>query len=437
MDKVRGFAVGAQLGLVSRATLHGAVKDAGDFSDQGRCRVVRFGLTQVVRLVGLVIVLAVVGACGCSGEEDHPPLATDEPLRTLLPAPKEQPNGCFWGYVDQSGQWMIEPQFEGATRFHEGLAAVKVNGQWGYADEGGNLVIKPQYAEANGFSGGLARVAAGPAPYSDDDWLVTASGYGFIDRSGRVIVALEWDDAGDFSEGLAPVMRDSTCGFIDATGELVIPLQFDSAVSFSDGLACAARNGKWGYIDRQGTWVIAPQYGGLLGFGVADETFGLGAGRFKYGLAPVYIDGGVGGQGGTCQYIDKTGRKAFAQVFFQGGEFSEGLAPVQMGSDSGFMWGFIDVSGVLTIKAEYEFAGAEAGAELYLLSYGGFHGGLAAVAKNGRVGYIDASGNIVIQPQFAVGWGFFDGYAYVMRGESTKTQATSWGYIDAAGHSVY
>ncbi|MCL4465053.1 MAG: WG repeat-containing protein, partial [Chloroflexi bacterium] len=255
-----------------------------------------------------------------------------------------------------------------------------------------------------------------------DDHLRAASGYGFINKTGQMVIPAQWDDAGEFSQGLAPVLRGSASGFIDTAGKVVIPLKFQSTDSFSDGLAPAASGGKWGYVDRSGAWVIEPQYAGFVPNAIADETFGLGVGRFQGGLAPVYLKGGVLVDGASCSYIDKTGKVVFNRVFERAGDFSEGLAPVQIDGK----WGFIDASGTMVIKPNFE-QHQSFSLEQYLLGDAGFHEGLAPVALNGKVGYIDKAGKFVIEPQFASGQGFSEGFAYVL------TEATSSEYENEPG----
>ena len=47
---------------------------------------------------------------------------------------------------------MLEPKYEDARSFSNGLAAVKVNGLWGYIDTEGNMVIEPQFFDARDFT---------------------------------------------------------------------------------------------------------------------------------------------------------------------------------------------------------------------------------------------------------------------------------------------
>jgi hypothetical protein len=118
-----------------------------------------------------------------------------------------------YAYVNIKGETVIKPQFDLATEFFEGLAAVNNNGNWGYIDKTGKMVINPQF-----------------------------------------------DFAAKFSEGLAAVMNGGQWGYINNTGKLVIDIKCDFALPFSKGLAIVEIGNKWGCIDKIG------QYKNDLGF---------------------------------------------------------------------------------------------------------------------------------------------------------------------------
>lgn len=80
--------------------------------------------------------------------------------------------GAKAGYIDKSGAFVIEPQFEDARAFSGGLAPAKRKGRWGYIDKHGEFVIRPQYLDAAPFEGGYASVSVWKPvwPWESDIW---------------------------------------------------------------------------------------------------------------------------------------------------------------------------------------------------------------------------------------------------------------------------
>lgn len=56
-------------------------------------------------------------------------------------------NGKY-GFVDQDGNVLIEPQYDDAKSFSNGYAAVKIDGKWGYINRYGEITAAPAYDEA-------------------------------------------------------------------------------------------------------------------------------------------------------------------------------------------------------------------------------------------------------------------------------------------------
>jgi hypothetical protein len=104
-------------------------------------------------------------------------------------APVTVGNKC--GYVDQQGNWVIEPQFVRGSRFSDGLAAVATSGDfgspvnWGYIDKTGATVISPQFSNAQPFEDGLALVERGRGGDQGASRTIL-----YINKSGQVI--REW-----------------------------------------------------------------------------------------------------------------------------------------------------------------------------------------------------------------------------------------------------
>ena len=180
-----------------------------------------------------------------------------------------------WGYIDKTGNTVIEPKFQFGSSFSQGLAVVQFEEKMGYVDQSGRFVIEPQpYESVSGmFFEGLAVV-------KKDNKV------GFIDKTGLTVIDFEYDEVKGFSEGMAAVRLEDKWGFINKDGEPVINYQFEEVKGFSEGLSGVKANEKWGFIDATGKTVVPHK------FDVIDD--------FSKGIAKVSIDEKYG-------YIDKDG----------------------------------------------------------------------------------------------------------------------------------
>lgn len=119
------------------------------------------------------------------------------------------------------------------------------------------------------------------------------------------------------------------------------------------------KTGKWGYIDRTGNYAISPQY--IMAF------------PFNEGLANVRFEGGVEG------HIDSTGRLV---IEGSGGMMRDGIVTI-IKKDNRV---FVDRTGKMLFKAPRDS---------WLVG-----GGLVAFMQNGRMGFMDRKGNVIIQPLY-------------------------------------
>lgn len=148
-----------------------------------------------------------------------------------------------YGYKDEKGNVIINPKYEDASGFYEGLASVELKGKYGFIDESGNVIIPFVYNYATVFSEGLAPV-------------LLKGKYGYINKTGIVVIPFKFENAKIFREGLAYVKLNGRHGFIDKDGDEIIPIKYEDAGLFHEGLVSVKLNGKYGFINMTGEEVI-------------------------------------------------------------------------------------------------------------------------------------------------------------------------------------
>ncbi|WP_369693173.1 WG repeat-containing protein [Capnocytophaga leadbetteri] len=152
-----------------------------------------------------------------------------------------------FGFIDKTGKIVITPQFELAYPFSEGKAAFFNGKQWGYIDTNGSYVINPQFDSAYPFSEGKAV-------------FFSTKNYGYINEKGTIEINPQFDETTNFKEGLALSKQGKSYGYIGEKGNFEINPQFDMGYDFNDGIAFVNTAGKWGVINKKGKYIINPQF---------------------------------------------------------------------------------------------------------------------------------------------------------------------------------
>ena len=323
-----------------------------------------------------------------------------------------------WGFIDRTGRFRIPPRYDGAGQFSEGVAYAYLweggRRREGIVDTSGRFTELPAAnSSAFIFHDGLARFET---PLGQE------RKYGYMDKTGRVVIPLQFDDSGHFSEGLAWVSvfkeRKRLYGFIDKTGKMVIEPQFvHQPGDFVDGLSKVMGQTNSGFIDHTGSFRITVEYEH------ADDSFSEGLLAIIRGDPPrgVYLkrDGEVAIEIPFWQQRTARQRSLYSIRRLQLAPFSEGLAPVL----SFNKLGFIDRTGKVVVEPMFR-------------ETSGFSEGLAAVkiiGSDGRYvwGYIDRAGRFAIAPQFREAHPFAGGLARVATAEGEKQ------LIDGTGKVVW
>ena len=330
-----------------------------------------------------------------------------------------------WCFIDKTGCIIdIEKnsnveEYEEIGDFHEGLCRVStlklrlfdlayhsdnddIAGIWGFVNEEGKIVIEPQYIFANDFEDGFAIVCKGK-------WT--------IDK--------KWDNRCNTGKYWR---EEEKWGAIDKTGKEVIPFIFDEIKYFIDTRDAFIvhyggwQEGHWGVIDNRGNWLADPVFedidyeyqDGLFAFYKEDKWSGdnvpLGIYDVKqkkvifepqFTDVTFYEDGWIRVEvydetlGRTVEkLIDRTGKEKFPSCYSRIYKCKD-CYEVVIDDENGYQQGLVDVNGniILPCSKGIDLSG--------LYSCGICYKQKRYVFKeNGLKGIEDFDGNIIIPAKY-------------------------------------
>ena len=327
------------------------------------------------------------------------------------------------GYIDRSGEFVIDPTLRTAAEFCSGLAcAVPYRSRnLGFIDRGGAWVVAPQASFFGGWSDGVATFNVDGRR---EDGRIVGGAWGWV-GDGRLLCPPRFERVGRFKRELIAVAVGGQYGYADATGTIRVAPRFEWAGDFSaDGVAPAAEGGKEGYIRADGSWLLPPRH---------DAAYPVAEGRalVRDGDAFAYLDlqgnrvsetyddahpfeGGMAmvRRGDAVGFVDRQGALIGGQWFAQADRGVAGLAPVRRGDE----WFFLAVDGRL---------------------HGPFRDALPATEGLGRfvvegegIGFMRSDGTIAIPPRYESAREFTDGLAAVARDGK-------WTFVDPEGRELH
>ena len=357
-----------------------------------------------------------------------------------------------WYFIDKTGQ-EIKLQtagegiiYEEVGDFHEGLCRVStlklrgfdlayhsdyddIAGTWGFVNEEGELVIEPQYIYANDFVEGLAIVCKGK-------WT--------IDK--------KWDN--EYNTGCYWTDKEKW-GAIDKSGKEIIPFIFDEIKEFNDTREAFIahyggwKEGHWGVIDNRGNWLAEPifedidyeYYDGLFAFYKEDKWNGddVPLGIYdtcqkkvifepQFTDVTFYEDGWINIEvfdeklGKTIEkVIDRTGKEKFPSVYSRIYKRDYGYEVV-LDDENGYKTGLLDLNGKVVFPCTND------------IDYGIYYDLKEFVfVENEMRGIKSFDGNVIIPAKYS---GIYDIKRTFIKVEVGNDEEETYGLITQTGQEV-
>ncbi|MCA0429679.1 MAG: WG repeat-containing protein [Bacteroidetes bacterium] len=149
----------------------------------------------------------------------------------------------YFGYIDTTSKIVIEPIYDNATDFNEGLAVVNKNDSVFFIDKNNKNKFNRVFDDAYSFKNGYTVVKEKNKFY-------------FINRLGQKVSDL-FNDVNEVSNDLYVAKKDSLYGALNLFGKTQIDFQFQKLGDFINGYAYFINNNKYGIITKQGETLIS------------------------------------------------------------------------------------------------------------------------------------------------------------------------------------
>lgn len=339
---------------------------------------------------------------------------------------------------------LVEPKYERANLFSDGMALVLRDNKYFYIDKTGKEVISLPYKandiDPKDFHEGVALITLGVSGNEPTHTVIA------IDKSGKTVFKLDnvYASTGNLRPGsligysiLLPGMEYAEHYYIDTRGHKYSSKEYNDIYDFNaDGLALFKKGQKFGVIDRSGRTLLKAEYSnikflqggymlveddsrGIIGeWAVIDkngkETIGMG----RYISFSISDKSLIVSDGKACKLLDFSGKVLYESTGYIDG-FSEELASTTVNGDRVI----IDTLGHEVFRCR-----AESGFFNFKMSEG-----LATILKDSRWVIIDKNFKEVAALKnngYAIVDPFKDGMAAI------GTYDNKWGFIDSDGQEI-
>ncbi len=182
------------------------------------------------------------------------------------PAPSKGQSGLF-GYVDEKGRFVIEPRYEKAFPFTNGVARVVQSDEWILINERGKRLSRSSYRDMGDFRNGVALVSR------KEDAKRGGALYGLINEKGQEVVTTEYPhftpdpNHSLFIAGKETANGKIQFGVLDRRGGVIVPFNFTAVREHQFRVfAVKSEDGKWQAFNAAGERIFDGSYSDIKDF---------------------------------------------------------------------------------------------------------------------------------------------------------------------------
>lgn len=259
------------------------------------------------------------------------------------------------GYTDSAGIWLIEPEYDDASFFYDGIAAVERNQKIGLINKKNEIIVDFIFDDIE----------------TDTELFVVSAGdlFGIINRNGDFVLDTVYQDISILDDGFICAQKDSLYAFYNRNGLQLTTELYDFVLNFKNGLCPVSIAGQRGLLDKNMSLVIPCDYEAIYTF--SDSLYILvNSDNYK-------------------QLSDRNGTIVNDSLYQEIHQVVNGYSNCVKGDKIGYL----NEQGSQIIENKFD------GFVDYDL-LGNFVNGSAVVLKNKKFGIINSNGEFVVKPKY-------------------------------------
>jgi hypothetical protein len=240
-------------------------------------------------------------------------------------------------------------------------------------------------------------------PVVETGW--TSKSEGFVDKAGKLVIKPKFAEVSEFSDDLSlvkPMKKDAKWRYINRSGNYAFKGEFENARNFSNGLAAVWNNssGIGGFINTKGDYVFSTK--------MRSTPNKLGENLYSYEDSSgrtIYIDSHfkrLFDDEYTIENVSTSGNEKYSTKYFK--LHHKGKC------------GIIDATGKIILQPNYE-------------SIISFDNGVATIYVGGNYGFVNENGKTIIDPKYEETTGYADIIGVRQKGKP-------WHFIDKTGNEL-
>lgn len=161
----------------------------------------------------------------------------------------------YFGVINTKNEFIVYPIYDFLRPFVENRSIYTLGNIMGVLSEDGSLITTKPYSFINNYSNSFALVSS----YNDSG----NSLYGYIDMDGAEVIKPKFLSGTDFKDGYALIQDDDNLyKVIDKSGEIYTTFNYGYVGNYNEGIFTFSKEigGPLGYVTLEGTVIIEPQF---------------------------------------------------------------------------------------------------------------------------------------------------------------------------------